>query len=88
MTALWSTKRGVLMSIRDGFCVLVACGVAWAARAESRQAYLDLAASAYQQSLAPCRAEVERWLKEWKPQVEWGYAPPASPVWVAKVPAI
>ena len=57
--------------------------MAWAAWAESRQAYLDLAESAYQQSRAACRAEVERWRREWTPQVEWGYAPPASPVWVA-----
>jgi hypothetical protein len=61
----------------------VVCGSALTARAEPRQAYLDLAESAYQESRETCRADVERWLKEWKPQPEWGYAPPASPVWLA-----
>jgi hypothetical protein len=69
--------------LRNVFCVLAAVVLASAARAAPRQAYLDLAESAYQQSLQTCRADVERWLAEWKPTTEWGYAPPASSVWLA-----
>ena len=75
------------MSLRSSFCVIVVSGAALLAPAAPpaapRQAYLDLAQSAYRQSVQTCRADVERWLKEWKPQSEWGYAPPASPVWLA-----
>jgi hypothetical protein len=75
------------MYFKTILCTIVVSAMALLARAEApatpRQAYLALAESAYQQSLPACRAEVERWLKDWKPTTEWGYAPPGSPVWVA-----
>jgi hypothetical protein len=75
------------MYVRIVFCAIVVFVAAFPARAEApatpRQAYLSLAESAYQQGLETCPADVERWLKEWKPTVEWGYAPPASPIYLA-----
>ena len=71
------------MSRRNHWAVLVACGVALTTHAEPRQAYLDLAKSVYSEGRETCREEVEKWLKEWKPQKESGYAPPAAPVWLS-----
>ena len=75
------------MFLRNGFCVIFVSAAALLAWGEPpatpRQAYLALAESAYQQSLTSCRAEVERWLKDWKPTTEWGYAPPGGPVYLA-----
>ena len=75
------------MKLRIGLRVLLTIVVATTARAETsavpRQTYLDLAEAAFEPGKQATREAVERWRKEWQPKSEWGYAPPASPVWQA-----
>ncbi len=45
--------------------------------------YLELARESYRKGLERCPAEVEKWLKTYKPDPVWGYSPLSTPVYLA-----
>jgi len=65
-----------------------AAGESWAVAAPpTRNSYLELARAAYPACVAAARAEVDRFVRDYQPQPEWGYAPPGGPVWLAGLAA-
>ena len=49
----------------------------------TRETYLALAKAAYEQSAAPCREQVAKWMREYEPNDTYGYTPPGTPPWLA-----
>jgi hypothetical protein len=53
--------------------------------AQEREVYRALAEQAFEEGLTSVPEQVERWKETWKPEAEWGYAPPGGPVYFARL---